>query len=86
MKVKVTRYSEDDAGGCVYDGVFLSKVYAIDGNRFLVWDSGDCRGVPPGFCWVDFTETMEPLTKQDDPWEPRFREPVVELWEMEGEE
>ena len=89
MKVRVTRYSEETRTiGCgdgrvvirtfpTYNGSFLSEVYAIEDNRFLVWDEGD-YGAIAGFCWVDFTETMQSPTRGEE-----WREPVVELWEEE---
>ena len=36
-----------------------SKVYAIDGNKMLVYDPGEDMGtfeIKPHFEWVDFTE------------------------------
>ena len=89
MKVRVTRYSEETRtvkgrGGRVaihtfptYNGSFISEVYAIEDDRFLVWDCGD-YGAIAGFCWVDFTETMQSPTQGEE-----WREPVVELWEEE---
>lgn len=89
MKVKVARYSEETGtvkgrDGRVaihtfptYNGSFISEVYAIEDNRFLVWDDGDDE-LMAGFYWVDFTETMQSLTRGEE-----WREPVVELWEEE---
>lgn len=67
FEVCVTRYSEDTyADGTVcptYLGSYCSKVYAIDGNKFLVYDNGshDPSGYVGGFTWVDFTEHMIPI-------------------------
>lgn len=81
FRVKVTRYHEEK-GHPVYSGIYVSKVYAIDGNSFLVWDPGDWLE-PCGFTWVNFTEMMIPMgaTYFDEE-----RTPVVELVEDEDEQ
>ena len=78
FKVRVHRYWEDSYNRRGYDGWFESKVYAIRGNEFLVYDNGDRSACASeygaqGFCWYDFTETMKDI--DDEEW----RRPVVEL-------
>lgn len=65
--VKVHRFYQDDTMVERY-GWFISKVYAIRKNKFLVYDNGEndesCKDFskivhrPVGFTWVDFTETI----------------------------
>ena len=78
FKVKVIRYSE--SGGCrSYNGCFISDVYAIDGNNFLVYD--DENGF---FEWVDFTEMYpdsDHASPESPPWENNGLAAVVTLWE-----
>ena len=64
--VKVHRYGESSDGSRVWDGWYYSKVYAIDGDEFLVYDNGDMSAYngeedfcETGFNWVDFTATMD---------------------------
>jgi len=64
--VKVYRYGESSNGSRVWDGWYYSKVYAIDGDEFLVYDNGDMSAYngeedfcETGFNWVDFTATMD---------------------------
>ena len=64
--VKVHRYWEEDNGSRGWDGWYFSKVYAIDGNEFLVYDDGGMSAYngeedfcETGFNWVDFTATMD---------------------------
>lgn len=56
FEVLVTRY-HDGISRC-WNGMFISKVYAIRGNEFLVYDGGDMLDSPKGFMWVDFTEMI----------------------------
>ena len=61
FKVRVHRYYR---GGEVFDGCFDSFVYAIDGNKFLVYDDCDCcvnEVASEHFEWVDITKTMPDL-------------------------
>lgn len=57
FRVKVREFSESETGGKKYYGEYISKVYAINEDHFLVWDPGDYEA-PGGFTWVDFTETI----------------------------
>ena len=64
--VKVHRYWEEDNGSRGWDGWYFSKVYAIDGDEFLVYDDGAMSAYngeedfcETGFNWVDFTATMD---------------------------
>ena len=45
-----------------YDIPFVSKVYAINGNEYLVYDPGTYM-VAPHFKWYDFTERFVPDEK-----------------------
>lgn len=63
--VKVNRYWSDESGSQGWDGWFYSKVYAIEGNEFLVYDDGSMSAwnteedyCEEGFVWVDFTEAI----------------------------
>ena len=63
--VKVYRYWGDESGAQSWNGWFFSKVYAIEGDRFLVYDDGmlDAYNGEDDFCengfvWVDFTEAI----------------------------
>ena len=63
--VKVYRYWEDGSGTQSWNGWFFSRVYAIEGDRFLVYDDGmlDAYNGKDDFCedgfvWVDFTEAI----------------------------
>ena len=63
--VKVNRYWADKSGSQGWDGWFYSKVYAIEGNKFLVYDDGSMSAwnteedyCEEGFIWVDFTEAI----------------------------
>ena len=63
--VKVNRYWSDESGSQGWDGWFYSKVYAIEGNKFLVYDDGSMSAYnteedycEDGFVWVDFTEAI----------------------------
>lgn len=72
--VKVTRFRQNptnDRCGS-WDGWFFSKVYKVDGNKFLVYDP-EC-----GFLWQDFMQTMP-----SDYGHGEDREPCVELYEEE---
>jgi len=73
FKVRIVRHYKDQSSEMYY-GVYVSDVYAINGNSFLVYDPGECD-CPPGFTWVDFTETMTSLENKDK------IEPVVTLYE-----
>lgn len=53
MIVKVQSIQSD---GTPWDIPWRSEVYAIDGNRFLVYNPGVGLN-SDGFEWVDFTET-----------------------------
>ncbi len=81
FKVKIMRYTE--AGGSrVYDGEFISPVYAIKENEFLVYD--DMNEL---FMWVDFTQ-MYPIkdVRPVNECPPQFMDElaaVVTLWEGE---
>lgn len=57
IKVKVYRawWDENTDTGGMY-GWFFSRVYAIEGNKFLVYDDGEDE-IPPHFEWVDFEES-----------------------------
>lgn len=77
LVVKVTRYWGSGASHG-HDGYFVSKVYAIEGDKFLVYDNGEGRAdhlEAHGFEWVDFTEVMP------DPDDAGKALPVVDLWE-----
>ena len=81
FKVRVYRYWEDGVSAG-RDGFFESKVYAINGNEFLVYDDGSRSAYASeygnnGFCWYDFTETMADINDHS------CRRPVVELIEEE---
>jgi len=68
FKVVVQRYWCNEIGCSSYDGFFISKVYAIDGNEFLVYDDGDYSSepdIPGGFTWVDFTETVPDINNEE---------------------
>jgi len=69
FKVKVTRYDEELNGSIIWDGFYVSDVYAIDGVEFLVYDP------EKGFKWVNFYETML------DPNMTGERMPTVILYE-----
>ena len=63
--VKVYRYQGDESGAQSWNGWFFSKVYAIEGDKFLVYDDGmlDAYNGEDDFCengfvWVDFTEAI----------------------------
>ena len=63
--VKVYRYWEDESGAKGWNGWFFSKVYAIEGDKFLVYDdgmmdayNGEDDFCEDGFVWVDFTEAI----------------------------
>jgi len=63
--VKVYRYWGDESGTQSWNGWFFSRVYAIEGDRFLVYDDGmmDAYNGEDDFCengfvWVDFTEAI----------------------------
>ena len=69
MRVRVTRHSGNSAKEvfeCWY-GVYVSKVYAIDGDKFLVYDPGDYQS-EEGFDWVSIYDTMH------DPGGPMYDE------------
>lgn len=53
--VRVIRYSGYDGLSESCFGMFVSKVYAIKDNMFLVYDPGD-DDTSEGFRWVDFRE------------------------------
>ena len=90
LYVKVHRYSKDSMGE-TWDGWFFSKVYAISGYMFLVYDNGEyssCSGEDGfpdefGFTWVDASEIMKDcmsLGKKE-----RFM-PLVQLYDKEEDE
>lgn len=63
--VKVNRYWDDENGNQGWNGWFYSKVFAIKGNQFLVYDdgmldafNGEDDYCEAGYMWVDFTETI----------------------------
>lgn len=67
FKVKVYRYWKDDSGCEGHDGFFISRVFAVNENKFLVYDNGEFSAcffddeedsAPDGFVWVDFTELI----------------------------
>lgn len=66
FKVVVQRYHKDNYSE-LYNGFFISEVYAIKENQFLVYDDGDYSAdlEPFGFMWVDFTEYIPDLENQD---------------------
>lgn len=79
FKVKVYRYHPDG----FWDAWFVSKVYAIDGNKLLVYDNGDNTAFDwnlGGFRWVNITDPYR--TPEDDSETVR---PIVEPWENENE-
>jgi hypothetical protein len=76
FKVSVTRYYKDNSSMEHYNGIFISKVYAINNDSFLVYDPGDYN-CPAGFVWVDFNEVMTSLNNKEEV------EPVVTLYEEE---
>lgn len=83
FEVIVTRYHEN----CYKDGIipcwngrFLSKVYAIRGNEFLVYDGGELLDNPQGFLWVDFTVMIPKCGGREDD----YLVPMVELYEREN--
>ena len=57
MKVEVQRhyYNSCVNGYDPYDVPFVSEVYAINGNEFLVYDPGYYMGYPH-FEWYDITD------------------------------
>ena len=83
FKVCVTRHYIDRSGAESCFGMFVSRVYAIDGTDFLVWDPGEL-GTCAGFRWVDFTETMTSLTLYNEDGE-RLVVPCVNLIDEEDE-
>lgn len=65
FRVKVNRYYETENFKS-WDGWFYSKVYAIEGNKILVFDDGSGSSslgeegfCPAGFTWFDLSATME---------------------------
>lgn len=64
MIVSVQRHSWNSCIGDYepYDIPFVSKVYAINENEFLVYDPGTYM-VAPHFEWCDFTDRYVPDEK-----------------------
>lgn len=90
MKVLVNRFycSEhltDDIIFPTWNGSFASEVYAIDGNKFLVYDDGTMDAWSyngfDGFIWVDFTEKMIEIEDVNKPVDQRAYVPCVRLLE-----
>lgn len=75
FKVSVVRHSKCGKFES-YNGIFISKVYAINDDSFLVYDPGEAD-IKPGFEWVNFNETMTSLNNKEEV------EPVVTLYEEE---
>ena len=73
FEVHVTRHSKNEDGTESYFGMFVSKVYAINGNSFLVYDPGEWD-VLARFVWVDFTELMTDINDKES------YVSCVELW------
>jgi len=70
FEVLVTRYYDGKYPS--WNGMFISKVYAVRGNEFLVYDGGDMLDSPQGFMWVDFTEMIpECCAREDAPLVPK---------------
>lgn len=72
FKVTVQRYWEEDGEPRGWDAFFISKVYAVEGNKFLVYDDGNYSAsygepefCPTGFMWVDMTEKIVDCTDRD---------------------
>ena len=75
FEVLVTRFYDGEYPS--WEGMFISKVYAIRGNEFLVYDGGDMIDNPQGFEWVDFTKMIPQCgAREDAPYVP-----MVELYE-----
>lgn len=77
---------DSDTGGM--DGWFVSKVYAIRGSEFLVYDDGrlSAYDISAGFIWVDFEESHTYRGFEMDGWDNKDGEdyrPRVYL--VEGE-
>ena len=75
FKVSVVRHSKHGKFES-YNGIFISKVYAINDDLFLVYDPGEAD-IEPGFKWINFNETMTSLNNKEEV------EPVVTLYEEE---
>ena len=75
FKVSVVRHSKHEKFES-YNGIFISKVYAINDDSFLVYDPGEVD-IEPGFKWVNFNETMTSLDNKEEV------EPIVTLYEEE---
>lgn len=60
FKVKVIRYWEGQDGSELWDGWFRSRVFAITGSQFLVYDNGEGSSSlePNGFLWVDYLDVI----------------------------
>lgn len=60
FKVKVYRCWGNDEEGYSYDGWFVSDVFAISSNNFLVYDNGEGSSdlKPQGFIWVDYLDVI----------------------------
>ena len=65
--------------GLSWHGRYVSKVYAIDRDRFLVYDPGNGDYIGEGFEWVDFTRLMVPCCSYFD--EETKLERIVKLFE-----
>lgn len=79
LRVKVLRYGAD-SGYSWCDACFVSDVYAIDGDRFLVYDDAAYTAneyLLPHFEWVDINTMVSVGDKQ---------EMVVTLWDDEDED
>lgn len=71
FEVRVLRY-----GNHAMYGFYVSKVYGMRGNEFLVYDPGEDTTIEGGFEWVDFTEIVD----EQAPF-PNAGEKVVTLFE-----
>ena len=81
FKVKVHRYYKDENDLTQsWDGWFISEVYAMAPDHFLVYDDGEMSSdeAPYGFLWVNYLD-MIPECGDPDELIPR-----VELYEEEG--
>lgn len=82
FKVRVTRYWETSYGGRCWDGDFVSRVYAISGTQFLVYDNGEGSSTlePNGFVWVDYLDMIPYCGNQNE------NMPRVELLDEESDQ
>lgn len=59
--VTVLRYAEHADGSASLFGEYISKVYDIKDNMFLVYDGGSDTIPEQGFRWVDFRDCTNEL-------------------------